>query len=162
MVTFLHWTLSTAYSWKRMFVYVSFHSSLFLSCSWQYAITGSGSGRAFHSSPPSAAYMRLWIGSALVQIMACRLFGAKSLSEPLLLIRSLGTNFSENLIKIQNFSFTKMHWKVSSVKRWPFCPGGDELTVDKVLHESMITQSIDTYTSPSHRLTPRAPFTNIV
>ena len=26
----------------------------------------------FSSSPPSAAYMRQWIGSALVQIMACR------------------------------------------------------------------------------------------
>ena len=26
-----------------------------------------------NSSPPSAAYMRQWIGSALVQIMACRL-----------------------------------------------------------------------------------------
>ena len=33
-------------------------------------------------SPPSAAYMRQWIGSALVQIMACRLFGAKPLSKP--------------------------------------------------------------------------------
>ena len=28
------------------------------------------------SSPPSAPYMRQWIGSALVQIMACRLFDA--------------------------------------------------------------------------------------
>ena len=34
------------------------------------------------SSPPSAAYMRQWIGSGLVQIMARRLFGANSLSEP--------------------------------------------------------------------------------
>ena len=31
-------------------------------------------------SPPSAAYMRQWIGSALVRIMACRLNGAKPLS----------------------------------------------------------------------------------
>ena len=31
----------------------------------------------FNSSPPSATYMRQWIGSALVQIMVCRLFGAK-------------------------------------------------------------------------------------
>ena len=30
-----------------------------------------------NSSPPSAAYMRQWTGSALVQIMACRLFSAK-------------------------------------------------------------------------------------
>ena len=36
----------------------------------------------------------------------------------------LGTNFSEILIKIQNFSFTKMHLKISSVKWRPFCPGG--------------------------------------
>ena len=37
-----------------------------------------------NSSPPSAAYMRQWTGPALVQIMACRLFGAKPLSEPML------------------------------------------------------------------------------
>ena len=37
-----------------------------------------------NSSSPSAVYMRQWIWSALVQIMACRLFGAKSLSEPVL------------------------------------------------------------------------------
>ena len=36
----------------------------------------------FNSSSPSAAYMRQWIGSALVQIKACRLIGAKLLSEP--------------------------------------------------------------------------------
>ena len=36
-----------------------------------------------NSSPPSAAYMRQWIGSALVHIMACRLFGTKPLSKPL-------------------------------------------------------------------------------
>ena len=35
-------------------------------------------------SPPSAAYMRQWIGSALVQIMACPLFGTKPLSKPML------------------------------------------------------------------------------
>ena len=34
------------------------------------------------SSSPSASYMRQWIGSALDQRMACRLFGAKPLSEP--------------------------------------------------------------------------------
>ena len=38
---------------------------------------------AFNSSPPSATYMCQWTGSALVQIMACRLFGAKPLSEPM-------------------------------------------------------------------------------
>ena len=34
-------------------------------------------------SPPSAAYMRKSIGTALVQIVA-RLFGAKQLSKPML------------------------------------------------------------------------------
>ena len=38
----------------------------------------------FKLSPPSAAYKCQWIESALVQIMACRLFGAKPLSKPTL------------------------------------------------------------------------------
>ena len=49
----------------------------------------------------------------------------------LLSIGPLGTNFSEIVIKIQNFSFTKMHLKISSAKRWPFYPGGDELTENR-------------------------------
>ena len=35
-----------------------------------------------NSSPPSAAYMCQRFGLALVQMMACRLFGAKTLSKP--------------------------------------------------------------------------------
>ena len=48
----------------------------------------------------------------------------------LLSIGTLATNFSEILTKIviQNFSFTKMHLKMSSGKWRTFCPGGDELT----------------------------------
>ena len=42
----------------------------------------------------------------------------------LLSIGTLGTNFSEILITIYTFSFTKMHLKLSSAKWWPFCPGG--------------------------------------
>ena len=42
-------------------------------------------------------------------------------------IGPLRTNFSESLINIQNFSFTKMHLKISSAKLQPFCPGEDEL-----------------------------------
>ena len=40
----------------------------------------------FNSLPPSAVYtcMRQWNGSAVVQAMACRLFGAKPLPEPML------------------------------------------------------------------------------
>ena len=46
--------------------------------------------------PPSSAYMRQWIGLALVQIMACRLFGSKPLSLPnagWLSIGPLGTSY---------------------------------------------------------------------
>ena len=34
-------------------------------------------------------------------------------------------------MKIQNFSFTKMHLKISSAKWWPFCPGGDEIGLQR-------------------------------
>ena len=45
-----------------------------------------------------------------------------------LLIEPLVTNFSDSLIKIQNFSFIKMPLKTLSAKWRTFCPGGDELT----------------------------------
>ena len=83
------------------------------------------------SFPPSAACMRWWTGSTLVQMMACRLFGAKPLSEPcnagILSIGPLGTNFSEIWIAILTFSFNKMLLKVSSARWRLFCPGRDEL-----------------------------------
>ena len=46
----------------------------------------------------------------------------------ILLIRPLGTNFSEISIKIQIFSFKKMRLKVSSAKWRPFCLGLNVLT----------------------------------
>ena len=45
----------------------------------------------------------------------------------ILLIRPLGTNFSEILIGIQMLSFKKMHLKMSSAKWRPFCLGLNEL-----------------------------------
>ena len=39
----------------------------------------------------------------------------------------LGTNFGEILIWIRNYSFTKIHMKISSAKWQPFCSRGDEL-----------------------------------
>ena len=41
-------------------------------------------GKTMILPPQSAAYMRQWIGSALVQMMAWRLFGDKPLSKPVL------------------------------------------------------------------------------
>ena len=83
-------------------------------------------GRDLSLSPPSAACMRQEIGSALVQIMVCRLFGAKPLSKPMMGYCQLQPG-EQILIKLQNFSLTKMHLKISSAKWQPLCPGGDEL-----------------------------------
>ena len=46
----------------------------------------------------------------------------------ILLIGPLGTNFSEILIEIHVFSFKKMHLKMSSGKRRPFCLSLNVLT----------------------------------
>ena len=88
-----------------------------------------------NSSPPSAAYMHQCIWSALVQIMACRLLAPTHYLNQWWFIVNLplGTNFSEILIKMQIFSFTKMHLKTSSAKRWPFCPGRNKSTSGKVI-----------------------------
>ena len=61
--------------------------------------------------------------------MACRLVGAKPLSETML----LGTNFSEILIEILTFSFKKMRLKVSSANWSPFCLGLNVLSVSELL-----------------------------
>ena len=46
----------------------------------------------------------------------------------ILLIGPLGTNFSEILIRIETFSFKKMHLKMASAKWRPFCLGLNLLT----------------------------------
>ena len=46
----------------------------------------------------------------------------------ILLIRTLGTNFSEILSEIRAFSFKKMHVKISSAKGQQFCFGLNALT----------------------------------
>ena len=49
-----------------------------------YHIATRGKVFRFNPSRPSNAYMRRWIGSSFGQIMACVLFGAKPLSQPML------------------------------------------------------------------------------
>ena len=59
----------------------------------------------------------------------------------LLLIRPLGTNFSEMLIEIHIFSFKKMYFKWWSGKWRPFCPGLNVLrlcVVKKYFHISLL------------------------
>ena len=59
----------------------------------------------FNSSLPSVAYMRCWTRSALVQVVASRLFDVRSLPEPTLtyLIGPLGTDVGEIWIGKLNF-----------------------------------------------------------
>ena len=75
----------------------------------------------FNSSPPTAAYMLQWMGPALVQIMVCRLFGAKPLSKPKLGYCQLNPK-EATTVKFQN---TKLfiHENALSAKWQPYCPG---------------------------------------
>ena len=64
--------------------------------------------------------MRQWAEPALVQVMACHLFGAKPLPEPVQDCCQLDSweqiQVQWNSIGILSFSFKKMHLKLSSAK----------------------------------------------
>ena len=76
---------------------------------------------SLNSLKPCAAYMRQWTNSALVQVMAYRLFGAKPLPKPMLVYYqwTLGNKFQSDWNSISysflgggghHFCFT-FHWK---------------------------------------------------
>ena len=78
---------------------------------------------AINLSHPRAAYRRHGTGSALVQTIACRMFGTKTLQKTMW---GLGNctyrnNLQWNSNQIQQLSFMKMHVKMSSAKKRPFC-----------------------------------------
>ena len=76
----------------------------------------------FNLLKPSDSYMRHLPRPSLVQIMACRLIGAKPLSETMLYaIGPLVTKFSQIVFKTQTFSFKWMHLKMLVEKCPPFC-----------------------------------------
>ena len=58
----------------------------------------------------------------------------------ILLIRTLGTDFSEMLREIHKFSFKKMHLKMSSAKWRPFCLGLNVIINDGL--RRMLGQSV--------------------
>ena len=83
-----------------------------------------------NSSPPSATYMNQWTGSALVQVMAWRLFGAKPLPEPMLTYCQLYPREQISVkveLEFYHFHSGKCIWKCCLPEWRPFCPGGDEL-----------------------------------
>ena len=68
----------------------------------------------FNASPTSTAYIPQWNESALVQIMACRLFGAKPLSKPMLGDCQLDTyvqTWMQFYSKYKTFHSPKCIWK---------------------------------------------------
>ena len=67
----------------------------------------------------------------------------------ILLIRPVGTNFSESLVKILIFSFKKMRLRVSSAKRRPFCLGLNELMQDCSISSALSIEIVQSYTKPS-------------
>ena len=91
-----------------------------------------------NSSPPSTTYMHEWAGSALVQVMACHLFGAKLSPEPVLDYCQL--DFWDQIsVKFESefyyFQSRKCIWNCHLPKWRPFCPGGDDLNCcDFVAH----------------------------
>ena len=77
--------------------------------------------RPVNSSPSSTAYMRQWIGSTLLQIIAC--------SAPSHYLNQWWHIVNWTLRnKPVKFHFMNMHMKIPFAKWWPFCPRGDELT----------------------------------
>ena len=86
----------------------------------------------FNSFSPSNAYTRQSAGSSLVQVMACGLFGAKLLPEPMLAYCHLDSN-EQISVKFEpefyEFHSRKCIRKCHLPNWWPSCPWGDELIV---------------------------------
>ena len=109
---------------------------------------------------PSAAYMRQWIGSALVQIM----FGAIPLFKP-----TLGYYQLDFRNKVQwNFNqYEKLfiHENASeNIVRfgWPFCPGGYELNSSKPRDTNTCHTTIGSDSGLSPVLCRSITWTNVV
>ena len=82
----------------------------------------------FNSSRPRDSYMRKKTGPSLVQIMACRLFGAKPLSEPMLNYCQLETCkhismtfWSNTTVCIEENAFESVICKMASILTLPQC-----------------------------------------
>ena len=86
-----------------------------------------------NSSPPSSVYKRQWIESALVQIMACRIFGTKPLSKAMLTYCQLDSNEQTSMkveARYKPFHSRKcMIWKHRLQNGGHFVQGGDKLTL---------------------------------
>ena len=68
-----------------------------------------------NSSPLSAAYMRQWTGSASVQVMACRLFGAKPFPEVMLTYHQLDLHYNDVIMGVIASQITSLTIVFSTV-----------------------------------------------
>ena len=99
--------------------------------------------------------MRQWTGSALLQIMACRLFGTKPLPDPMMAYSQLDS-WEQISVKFESefyhFHSIKCIWKCCLPNWRPFCPGGDELMFQQ--HQVNNEQNnMDIYTSACKDMT---------
>ena len=96
---------------------------------------------------PSAAYMRQWFGSALAQIMTCRLFGAKPLPEPKL-VYCQWDSWHQISVKFESefyhFHSRECIWKCRLPEWWTVCPGWYALnsTIYGQLSRAHVTTSL--------------------
>ena len=78
--------------------------------------------------------MRQWPGSALIHVMACRLFSAKPLPESMMAYCRLDS-WEQISVKFKSefyyFHSRKCIWNCRLPKWRPFCPGGDELIIHR-------------------------------
>ena len=84
----------------------------------------------FNSPPPSATYMHQWTGSTFIQIMACRLFGADTLSKQMLGFCQLDSwerNSESFESELYHFYWRKYSSKCHLPNWRPFCLEGVEL-----------------------------------
>ena len=83
----------------------------------------------FNSSSPSAAYMRQWSGSAMVQVMAWRRTVHKALPEPML-VNCQSDSWEQISVKFESelfyFHWRKLIWKWHLPKWRPCCHWRDE------------------------------------
>ena len=80
---FINWNLRNTFQWNSIrnqrFSFKNIHIKTSSAKWWPYCL-----GLNVLTPPsPNATYMRQWIGPALVHILACRLFGSKPLSKPM-------------------------------------------------------------------------------
>ena len=79
----------------------------------------------------------------------------------ILLIGTLGTNFSEILREIHTFSFKKMHLKTSSAKRRPFCFGLNMLNIGIVPAYRCLPGPLSVYQGSLHNPWCKANIKNV-